>query len=134
MKTNTVGKETGKNHAALIKGYCLGASFGLIGSILLLFVCACVLFFGEMGEGAGGAFVFVCTAFGGLLTGYFATRRAGQKGLLHGALSGGFYFLALCVLGLLLGGLAAELNTFVQGALSVLFGGVGGIIAVNRPK
>ena len=115
------------------KAILVGIIVGSIVCVILLMVCS-LLFVRvkNIPEAVIGPLTIGIAAIGAFLSGYVAVRIVKIKGLIYGMLSGFLLFVILFVAGLVIARESLTMMTLIKCILSVLMGGIGGIIGVNK--
>jgi len=112
----------------------IGLSFGIAVSLLLMTICAIVMAAKGMPDIGVIIFSIVATVFGGFISGFIASRLAGEKGLLLGLCCG----LVILVIMMISSGLVVKQNfgimAVVKGILVLLISVLGGILGVNYKR
>lgn len=110
------------------RGLLLAVAFTLVAFL----VCACILAYTAVSQGAIPVIATATQALGALIAGFCTARRKGSSGLLLGLLAGVGYMLILWVIAILAGdGFSIGAHSLSMLLFSALGGVVGGVVGVN---
>ena len=120
-----------KNLTSIFKG----VGIALITTFILLIIFAAILTFTNVQESTITPVIIVITGISLLIGSTIGNRKIQKNGLLNGALVGFIYILILYLISSILNGnFALNIASIIMIAVSILFGILGGIIAVNNRK
>lgn len=106
--------------------------FSLLGTVILLFVCAAAATYLTASESAVSLTVAAVTAVCIMWGGFRYARHLGRQGLISGALSGLLYVILLYIIGVLVFcKFSFGVSTVLTMIVGVGCGAIGGIIGVN---
>lgn len=108
-----------------------GIVAGFVVSILLLGLLSMALAFKDLPHASVVPLSFIAYGGGALTAGFVAARLFKSKGMVLGALSGLLFFLALYITGATMHELGVGTLALIKLVVSILFGCIGGICAVN---
>lgn len=115
-----------------IKNIILGLIVGTAGISILLIIFALIMSFGVLPINLSSIYSSISLSVGSILGGYITAKRAKKKGLILGLILGGILFLIFTLISLIATGSAPSLITLLKGIITVISGGVGGILGVNQ--
>lgn len=110
-----------------------GSMIAIAVTIILLIIFAAILTYSNINENTMPTVIIVITAFSILIGSQIATTKIKRNGILNGALLGVIYITFLYILsGLVTKNFSLNNYSIIMIATSILIGGLGGIIGVNR--
>lgn len=134
MRTETtVANESGKIHRIAMP-VIAGMLVGIAVSLLVLFVFSIVMTMKDVPQGAVSTLAAVSVALGCLAAGIIAAKLHMRNGLATGAVTGFLLYLVLMIVGLIAQGASPAATVLIKFAVSIVSGGIGGIIGVNFSK
>lgn len=110
-----------------------GSAISVIVTLILLAIFAALLTYTKINEATMPTVIIVITVLSILIGSQFATQHIKKNGILNGALVGGIYIISIYIISSIVTKNFA-LNTYaiIMIVTSILVGGLGGIIGVNR--
>ena len=118
-----------KNLISIFKGVVIS----LVTTFILLIIFAAILTFTNIQENTISPVVIIITAVSLLIGSTMGNRKIEKNGLLNGALVGTIYILTIYLISSILNWyFTLNVSSFVMIIVAVIFGILGGIIAVNR--
>jgi putative membrane protein (TIGR04086 family) len=129
----TVANESGKIHRIAMP-VIAGMLVGIAVSLLVLFVFSIVMTMKDVPQGAVSTLAAVSVALGCLAAGITAAKLHMRSGLATGAVTGFLLYLVLMIVGLIAQGASPAATVLIKFAVSIVSGGIGGIIGVNFSK
>ena len=112
--------------------------FSSVCGILILVILMCLLAAVMMSSGVISVDIDYCTVgmvgVATLMSGIISSRITGSVGLAVGSLTGFFIFLVITSISLIFNGEPITILTLLKLMSSVLGGGIGGIIGVNKKE
>ncbi len=122
-------------HNINLKSVLKALIFSVAATVLCLLVLGVVSYVSPLSDGALSVIIFALTVLCVLLGGLFASKGAGQKGLLHGAAVGLGYALLLFVCSLIENkGFKFSMHLLSLGAGCIGAAALGGIFGVNGTR
>lgn len=123
-------KENNSNGIVII---LKGSLISIIATIVLLMIFAAVLTYSNINENSMPTVIIVVTALCILVGSQITTSKIKRNGIVNGALVGGIYILALYLISSIISkDFSLNIYSIIMMATSVLIGGIGGIIGVNK--
>jgi len=123
-------KENNSNGIVII---LKGSLISIIATIVLLMIFAAVLTYSNINENSMPTVIIVVTALCILIGSQITTSKIKRNGILNGALVGAIYILALYLISSIISkDFSLNIYSIIMMATSVLIGGIGGIIGVNK--
>ena len=127
METKQVTEN--KNLTSILKGVAIS----LITTFILLVIFAAILTFTNIQENAIVPVVIVITGVSLLIGSTIGNRKIRKNGLINGALVGLIYILILYLISSILNGnFLLNMKSIIMIIVSIIFGILGGVIAVNK--
>lgn len=110
-----------------------GSLISIIATIVLLIIFAAVLTYSNINENSMPTVIIVVTALCILVGSQITTSKIKRNGIVNGALVGAIYILALYLISSIISkDFSLNIYSIIMMATSVLIGGIGGIIGVNK--
>lgn len=110
-----------------------GSIIAMVATIILLIIFAAILTYTNINENTMPTVIIVITALSILIGSQIATSKIKRNGILNGAIVGLIYIAFLYILsGLVTKNFSLNNYSIIMIATSILIGGLGGIIGVNR--
>ena len=110
-----------------------GSMIAIAVTIILLIIFAAILTYSNINENTMPTVIIIITAFSILIGSQIATLKIKKNGILNGVLVGSIYITFLYILsGLVTKNFSLNNYSIIMIATSILIGGLGGIIGVNR--
>lgn len=110
-----------------------GSLIAILATIILLFIFSAVLTYSNISENTMPTVVIIITAFSILIGSQITTTRIKKNGIFNGALVGIMYIFMLYITSsFVTKNFALSSYTIVMIVTSIIIGGLGGIIGVNR--
>lgn len=123
-------KENNSNGIVII---LKGSLISIIATIVLLMIFATVLTYSNINENSMPTVIIVVTALCILVGSQITTSKIKRNGIVNGALVGAIYILALYLISsIILKDFSLNIYSIIMMATSILIGGIGGIIGVNK--
>ena len=123
-------KENNSNGIVII---LKGTLISIIATIVLLMIFAAVLTYSNINENSMPTVIIVVTALCILVGSQITTSKIKRNGIVNGALVGAIYILALYLISSIISkDFSLNIYSIIMMATSILIGGIGGIIGVNR--
>ena len=118
-----------KNLISIFKGVVIS----LVTTFILLIIFAAILTFTNIQENTISPVVIIITAVSLLIGSTMGNRKIEKNGLLNGAMVGLIYILFLYLISSILNGnFSLNLASIIMIIVSIFFGIVGGVVAVNK--
>ena len=118
-----------KNVTSILKGVAIS----LITTFILLVIFSAILTFTNVQENAIVPVVIVITGVSLLIGSTIGNRKIRKNGLINGALVGFIYILILYLISSILNGnFLLNMKSIIMIIVSIIFGILGGVIAVNK--
>ena len=123
-------KENNSNGIVII---LKGSLISIIATIVLLMIFATVLTYSNINENSMPTVIIVVTALCILVGSQITTSKIKRNGIVNGALVGAIYILALYLIWSIISkDFSLNIYSIIMMATSILIGGIGGIIGVNK--
>ncbi len=123
-------KENNSNGIVII---LKGTLISIIATIVLLMIFAAVLTYSNINENSMPTVIIVVTALCILVGSQITTSKIKRNGIVNGALVGAIYILALYLISSIISkDFSLNIYSIIMMATSILIGGIGGIIGVNK--
>lgn len=123
-------KENNSNGIVII---LKGTLISIIATIVLLMIFAAVLTYSNINENSMSTVIIVVTALCILVGSQITTSKIKRNGIVNGALVGAIYILALYLISSIISkDFSLNIYSIIMMATSILIGGIGGIIGVNK--
>jgi len=123
-------KENNSNGIVII---LKGSLISIIATIVLLMIFAAVLTYSNINENSMPTVIIVVTALCILVGSQITTSKIKRNGIANGALVGAIYILALYLISSIISkDFSLNIYSIIMMATSILIGGIGGIIGVNK--
>lgn len=123
-------KENNSNGIVII---LKGSLISIISTIVLLMIFAAVLTYSNINENSMPTVIIVVTALCILVGSQITTSKIKRNGIVNGALVGAIYILALYLISSIISkDFSLNIYSIIMMATSILIGGIGGIIGVNK--
>ena len=123
-------KENNSNGIVII---LKGSLISIIATIVLLMIFAAVLTYSNINENSMPTVIIVVTALCILVGSQITTSKIKRNGIVNGALVGAIYILALYLISSIISkDFSLNIYSIIMMATSILIGGIGGIIGVNK--
>lgn len=123
-------KENNSNGIVII---LKGTLISIIATIVLLMIFAAVLTYSNINENSMPTVIIVVTALCILVGSQITTSKIKRNGIVNGALVGAIYILVLYLISSIISkDFSLNIYSIIMMATSILIGGIGGIIGVNK--
>lgn len=110
-----------------------GSIIAMVATIILLIIFAALLTYTNINENTMPTVIIIITALSILIGSQIATSKIKKNGILNGALVGLIYIAFLYIMsGLITKNFSLNNYSIIMIVTSLLIGGLGGIIGVNR--
>ena len=120
-----------KNLISIFKGVVIS----LVTTFILLIIFAAILTFTNIQENTISPVVIIITAVSLLIGSTIGNRKIEKNGLLNGAMVGLIYILFLYLISSILNGnFSLNLASIIMIIVSIFFGILGGVVAVNKKQ
>lgn len=124
-------KTTGAGQNDYYRPVLYGLVCGVVATVFMLFVLAFVMTIKDLPASVVAAFSSLAAGFGGLCGGFFASRKAGRKGLLLGTVTGALLYILILCASLIINSGPFSVMSIIKLAITVLSAAIGGILGVN---
>ena len=123
-------KENNSNGIVII---LKGSLISIIATIVVLMIFAAGLTYSNINENSMPTVIIVVTALCILVGSQITTSKIKRNGIVNGALVGAIYILALYLISSIISkDFSLNIYSIIMMATSILIGGIGGIIGVNK--
>lgn len=123
-------KENNSNGIVII---LKGSLISIIATIVVLMIFAAVLTYSNINGNSMPTVIIVVTALCILVGSQITTSKIKRNGIVNGALVGAIYILALYLISSIISkDFSLNIYSIIMMATSILIGGIGGIIGVNK--
>lgn len=110
-----------------------GSIISIINTLILLIIFSAMLTYTNINENTIPTVIIICTALSILIGSQIATSKIKKNGILNGALVGIIYIAFLYIISsCITKNFSLNNYSIIMMLVSILIGGVGGIIGVNR--
>ncbi len=110
-----------------------GSIISIITTLILLIIFSAMLTYTNINENTMPTVIIICTALSILIGSQIATSKIKKNGILNGALVGIIYIAFLYIISsCITKNFSLNNYSIIMMLVSILIGGVGGIIGVNR--
>lgn len=110
-----------------------GSIISIINTLILLIIFSAMLTYTNINENTMPTVIIICTALSILIGSQIATSKIKKNGILNGALVGIIYIAFLYIISsCITKNFSLNNYSIIMMLVSILIGGVGGIIGVNR--
>ncbi len=110
-----------------------GSLISIIATIVLLMIFAVVLTYSNINENSIPTVIIVATALCILIGSQIASSKIKRNGIVNGVLVGAIYTLALYLISSIISkNFSINIYSIIMMATSIVIGGIGGIIGVNK--
>lgn len=131
MYENVKTIETGGFSSAVL-GFLKGAFVAVIYTLLVFLAAAFVLSYTPLPENAIPYIAYIVQSTGAAISGFLPAKKAGTRGIITGATSGGLYILIIWLIASLFAdGITFGSHIITMLIISVISGATGGIFGVN---
>lgn len=137
MKFYMIKTQTNNNleNSSNLKKIFKGSIVAILISIILLFNFSAILTYTRVSENTMPIVVIIITAISILLGSQITTSSIKSKGILNGGLVGLIYIIFLYLASsIITKNFTCNYYAIIMGVVSIVAGGIGGIIGVNRRK
>jgi len=112
-----------------------GVALAFVISIVLLLICAVIMTYSPIPDGATRAVTLAVSGISILVAGFVVSRRTRRQGWLSGATCGLLYAAALYAFGsLIMLDFSITITTMIVTGMGFVLGALGGIIGINTKK
>ena len=132
FEISTNADNSGFEFKQILKGVALAFAI----SVVLLLICAVIMTYSPIPDGATRAVTIAVSGISILVAGIVVSRKTKKQGWLAGATCGLLYAAFLYLFGsLIMLDFSITLSTVIVGALGFLLGALGGIVGINtKPR
>lgn len=124
-----VNENNTNNFIVILKG----SSIAIVATLVLLIIFAAILTYTSINENSIPTVIIIVTALSILIGSQIATIKIKKNGILNGMLVGGTYiFLLYIISSMVTKNFGLNNYSIIMIAVSLMIGGLGGIIGVNR--
>ena len=110
-----------------------GSAISIVMTLILLMIFAALLTYTNVNENTMPTVIIIITALSILIGSEISTSKIKKNGILNGALVGIIYIMFLYLISsIITGNFSLNNYAIIMMATSVIIGGIGGIIGVNR--
>lgn len=110
-----------------------GSLFSIFVTLILLIVFAAILTYSNLNENVMPTVIIAVTALSILIGSQISTSKIKKNGIINGALVGGIYIICLYIISsVVTKNFSLNNYSIIMIVTSILIGGLGGIIGVNR--
>ena len=110
-----------------------GSLFSIFVTLILLIVFAAILTYSNVNESVMPTVIIAVTALSILIGSQISTSKIKKNGIINGALVGGIYIICLYIISsIVTKNFSLNNYSIIMIVTSLLIGGLGGIIGVNR--
>lgn len=110
-----------------------GSAIAIVVSLILLMIFAAMLTYTNINENTMPTVIIIVTALSILIGSEISTSKIRKNGILNGAIVGGIYILLLYLISsIVTKNFSLNNYSIIMIATSIIIGGIGGIIGVNR--
>lgn len=128
MKKTKNKLATSKDISLYLTGLLVGVGVTLLSAV----ICGIVITLVDSSQFVVDIMAVVALSFGAFVGSYVMGYKTKKNGLILGLINGLLIFLVLSVVGIILEGFMFEILDLIKLIFSLILGGVGGILAVNR--
>ena len=122
-----------ENNSNSIVGILKGSIISIVATMVFLSIFAAILAYTNINENTMPTVIIIATALSILIGSEISTSKIKKNGILNGVLVGIIYILMLYIISsTITGNFGLNNYSIIMMATSVLIGGIGGIIGVNR--
>lgn len=122
-----------ENNSNSIVRILKGSAISILASLVLLIIFAAVLTYTNINENTMPTVIIIVTAFSILIGSQLTTSKIKKNGIINGALVGFIYILFLYLISsIITKNFSLNNYSIIMMTTSVVIGGIGGIIGVNR--
>ena len=122
-----------ENNSNSIVRILKGSIISIVATMIFLMIFAVLLTYTNINENTMPTVIIIATALSILIGSEISTSKIKKNGILNGALVGIIYILMLYIISsTITGNFGLNNYSIIMMATSVLIGGIGGIIGVNR--
>jgi putative membrane protein (TIGR04086 family) len=124
-----VNDDKSNNFIKILKG----SAISLFATLILLMIFSAILTYTNINENSMPTVIIVITTFSILLGSQITTAQIKKSGIINGTLVGGIYIMFLYIISSIVSkNFSLNIYSIIMIATSLLIGGIGGIIGVNR--
>ena len=125
--------EVSENNSNSVVRILKGSIISIITTLILLIIFSAMLTYTNINENTMPTVIIICTALSILIGSQIATSKIKKNGILNGALVGIIYIAFLYIISsCITKNFSLNNYSIIMMLVSILIGGVGGIIGVNR--
>ena len=124
--------ETAGGFLPAARGFGRGVLIATAVTILSFLLFACLLAYTGLPESLIPGIAWTMEGLGALISGFCAAKGAGSRGIITGWIAGLLYMVVIWMISVLSGsGFSFGMHTLTLLGLSVVCGGIGGVLGVN---
>lgn len=122
-----------ENNSNSIFDILKGTALSIVATLILLIIFSAILTYTSVNESTMPAVIIIVSALSILLSSQLTTAKIKKNGIVNGILVGGLYFAFLYIISSIISKNFSMNNySIIMMATSILLGGLGGIIGVNK--
>lgn len=122
-----------ENNSNSIFDILKGTAISIVATLILLIIFSAILTYTSTNESTMPAVIIIVSGLSILLGSQLATAKIKKNGIVNGILVGGLYFAFLYIISSIVSKNFSMNNySIIMMATSILLGGLGGIIGVNK--
>lgn len=122
-----------ENNSNSIFDILKGTTISIVATLILLIIFSAILTYTSVNESTMPAVIIIVSALSILLSSQLTTAKIKKNGIVNGILVGGLYFAFLYIISSIISKNFSMNNySIIMMATSIVLGGLGGIIGVNK--
>ena len=122
-----------ENNSNSIFDILKGTAISIVATLILLIIFSAILTYTSVNESTMPAVIIIVSALSILLSSQLTTAKIKKNGIVNGILVGGLYFAFLYIISSIISKNFSMNNySIIMMATSIVLGGFGGIIGVNK--
>lgn len=122
-----------ENNSNSIFDILKGTALSIVATLILLIIFSAILTYTSVNESTMPAVIIIVSALSILLSSQLTTAKIKKNGIVNGILVGGLYFAFLYIISSIISKNFSMNNySIIMMATSIVLGGLGGIIGVNK--
>ena len=122
-----------ENNSNSIFDILKGTAISIVATLILLIIFSAILTYTSVNESPMPAVIIIVSALSILLSSQLTTAKIKKNGIVNGILVGGLYFAFLYIISSIISKNFSMNNySIIMMATSIVLGGLGGIIGVNK--
>lgn len=120
-----------KQDYPILKAVCISTIIGIAAFAVLLPMFAAIIAALNLNVSSAGPLASLCIGAGSFVSGFWASKKIKNRGILIGAVCGAVMFTLLKLVALIINPLGFTLITLIHFAIIVICGCIGGVLGVN---